>query len=91
MGIDDYIKMISREKGLEEGREVGLAEGREVGLTEGREVGLAEGLAKGRMEAKTEVVKQLLADKEFAIKKIAAIAGVSVAFVKEVKNSPALN
>jgi hypothetical protein len=53
--------------------------------------GLAEGLAEGKemglMEAKTEIVKRLLADKEFAIKKIATIAGVSVAFVKTIKST----
>jgi hypothetical protein len=58
MGIDEYVKMVAREEGLEEGRKV----------------------------EKTEVVKRLLADKEFAIKKIAAIAGVSVDFVKTLKS-----
>ena len=70
MGIDEYVKMVAREEGLEEGIAVGIE----------------KGIAKGRKEEKTEVVKRLLADKEFAIKKIAAIAGVSVDFVKTLKS-----
>jgi hypothetical protein len=62
MGIDEYVKMVAREEGLE------------------------EGIAEGRKAEKMEVVKRLLADKEFAIKKIAAIAGVSVDFVKTLKS-----
>jgi hypothetical protein len=74
MGIDEYIKMVSREEGLAEGLAVGI------------EKGIEKGIAKGRKKEKTEVVKRLLADKEFAIKKIAAIAGVSVDFVKTLKS-----
>lgn len=57
-----------------------------VAKEEGLAEGLAEGLEEGRKEVKTEVVKRLLADKEFSIKKIAAIAGVSVDFVKTLKS-----
>jgi predicted transposase/invertase (TIGR01784 family) len=49
-------------------------------------VGKEEGIAEGRMEEKTEIVKRLLADKEFSIKKIATITGVSVDFVKTLKS-----
>jgi hypothetical protein len=70
MGIEEYIKMVAKEEGLAEG----LA------------VGIEKGIAKGRKEEKAEVVKRLLADKAFAIKKIAAIAGVSVDFVKTLKS-----
>jgi hypothetical protein len=52
----------------------------------GKEEGLAEGIAKGRKEEKTKIVQRLLTDKEFPIKKIAAIAGVSIDFVKTVKS-----
>jgi predicted transposase YdaD len=82
MGIDEYIKMVSREKGLAEG----LAEGLEKGLAEGIAKGITKGIAKGRKAEKTEIVKRLLADKEFPIKKIAHIAGVSVDFVKTLKS-----
>ena len=51
-----------------------------------KQVGKEEGIAEGQKKEKTEVVKRLLADKEFAIKKIAAIAGVSVDFVKTLKS-----
>jgi len=39
-----------------------------------------------RQETRISVVKNLLSDTDFSTEKIAAIAGVSVAFVEEVRN-----
>jgi predicted transposase/invertase (TIGR01784 family) len=49
--------------------------------------GRKEGREEGRTEEKTQVVRRLLADKEFSIAKIASIAGVSVDFVEKVKKN----
>jgi len=70
MGIDEYVKMV----------------GKEEGLAEGLAVGIEKGIAKGRKEEKTKIIQRLLTEKEFPIKKIAAIAGVSIDFVKTVKS-----
>jgi hypothetical protein len=48
---------------------------------------LEKGREEGRTEEKTQVVRRLLADKEFSNARIASIAGVSVAFVEKVKKN----
>jgi len=51
------------------------------------EIRAEEAFEKGRMEEKREVVKRLLDDKKFTVKRIAAIAEVSIAFVDKVKKA----
>lgn len=56
-------------------------------LKKGLRKGLRKGLAKGRTEEKIKVVRRLLAEKGFTVKKIADIVDVSVAFVEKVKKT----
>jgi hypothetical protein len=49
------------------------------------EIRKEEGREEGRMEKEVTVVKNLLSATKFPLEKIASIAGVSVAFVKEVR------
>jgi len=58
-----------------------LQRAKKEGLEEGRE----EGIEKGREEKSITFVKSLLTNTDFDDEKIAALADVSVAFVKEVK------
>jgi phosphopantothenoylcysteine synthetase/decarboxylase len=51
-----------------------------------KQMKLDEAVERGRMAEKTEVVKRLLA-REYSVKEIAVIAGVTVGFVNKVKAS----
>jgi predicted transposase/invertase (TIGR01784 family) len=73
----------AKREGHEEGRVEGHEEGRAEGLQEGIEKGIQEGLEKG----KTEVVKNLLLSDKFTIAEIATLAGVTEAFVENVKKT----
>lgn len=75
MNLDDYIKMMAREDGLEEGRELGLEQGREQGREEGRRM------------VRWELVENLLKGSKHTDEEIAAFVNVSVEFVEEVKGS----
>jgi predicted transposase YdaD len=61
-------------------------EGREEGI----QIGLTKGKKEGRVEGKTEAaeifVENLLKQSDFALEKIAAVVGVTVDFVKQVKS-----
>jgi|GEM_PF-6688688 transposase len=59
----------------------------EIRAGEALKKGLRKGRAKGITEAKTEVVRRLLAEKGFTVKKIADIVDVSVSFVEKVKKA----
>jgi hypothetical protein len=96
MGIDEYIKMVSREEGLEEGRAEGLAEGRAKGLEQGIEKGIEQGIEKGieqgiergiekGKEERNRLFVQNLLKEGFSLEKIASLANVTAAFVKTVK------
>lgn len=52
---------------------------------EGKEEGLEQGLAKGQLERNTTFVQNLLRETKFTHKEIAKLAGVTTAFVREVK------
>lgn len=69
MGIEEFLLQRAEKQGIEKGRE------------KGRE----EGIEKGREEKSVAFVKSLLANTDFDDEKIAALADVTVAFVKEIK------
>lgn len=78
MGIIETIKMITRE----EGREVGREEGREVGREEGIKMGLKE--ASERKDY--AFVKNLLLNTDFETARIAALTGVTEAYVSKIRS-----
>jgi hypothetical protein len=59
----------------------------EIRAGEALKKGLRRGRAQGLTMAKTQVVRRLLAEKGFTVKKISAIADVSVEFVEKVKKT----
>jgi hypothetical protein len=59
---------------------------RQEGFEIGMEEGIEKGIEKGRQEAQRVIVANLLAGTEFSTDKIASLANVSEAFVKEVRN-----
>jgi predicted transposase YdaD len=63
--------------------EIKTGEAMKKGIRKGR----AQGRAKGRAAEKTRVVRRLLAEKGFTVKKIADIVDVSVSFVEKIKKS----
>ena len=63
--------------------EIRAGEALKKGLQEGPRTGLTKALT----VAKTQVVRRLLAEKGFTVKKIADIVDVSVAFVEKVKKT----
>jgi hypothetical protein len=69
MNIDDYVKMISKDEGLEEGKR------------EGRRKGRKEGVEK----SKRLFVENLLSNTDFTVEKIASLANVTVKFVNKIK------
>jgi hypothetical protein len=58
---------------------------KEEGVEEGLERGLEKGIEKGRLERDTTFAQNLLRETKFSIEEIARLAGVTVEFVKEVK------
>jgi predicted transposase/invertase (TIGR01784 family) len=79
MGIIETIKMITREEALEEGIEKGMQKGIQKGIE--------KGIEKGENRKNHEFVKNLLLNTDFSISKIAALAGVSEDFAKEVQSN----
>jgi hypothetical protein len=98
MKMDDFIKMVAREEGLEEGREAGIEIGREVGIEVGKEIGREAGIEVGKEigkevgievgkeQAAAAFVENLLKGSDFTAEKIASLASVSVEFVNEIKS-----
>ena len=57
----------------------------EEGLKEGLKEGLRKGRKEGRQEGDEKTIRLMLENTKFSIEKIAEKVGVSVAFVKKVK------
>jgi len=81
------LDKISRKKNtmgiIEAVAEIRAGEALKKGLRRGRAKGRSEGIA----AARTKVIRRLLAEKGFTVKKIADIADVSVEFVEKVKKT----
>ena len=66
-------------------RKKALAEGEAKGKVEGEAKGKAEGLAEGKVEGKTEIATNLL-KKEYSIKEIVEITGLSKEEIEKLTN-----
>ena len=69
MGIEEFLEQRFRNEGFKLGEQVGME----------------KGVEKGIYQEKLAITQKLLAFTDFSMEKIADMAGVSVAFVEEVK------
>ncbi len=84
----DTAKEEGREEGREEGEAIGIEKGEAIGIEKGEAIGIEKGKEEGREEGKiTEkiaIAKNLLS-KNFDLKNIAEITGLSIIEIKKIK------